>query len=177
MTRKVKVMYVSWITVHREILKLAASISRSYKPDTIIAIAKGGLIPARILADLLDVREIGFIEVKFYKRVGEAREKPYITFTAFPPLDGKRILVVDDIVDSGRTLQVVADLLSRFKYADLKFASLYAKPWSTLLPDYYGRIVEEWIVFPWEICETVKEGLSLEGVDVVEVLEYCESMK
>ncbi|ADV64540.1 phosphoribosyltransferase [Desulfurococcus mucosus] len=173
MQTKVRTRYVAWRVLHGLLRDLATRINSGYRPDIIIAVAKGGLIPARILVDLLGVEEMGLIEVKFYKGVGEAREKPYVTFTALPPIDGKKLLVVDDIADSGRTLQVVADVLSRFKYMDLRFATLYVKPWSTIMPDYYGEIVEEWIVFPWEICEATGEGVRLEGIDVEDVLNYC----
>jgi len=170
---RVRTRYITWVGLHSLLRDLAEKISSSYRPDTIVTIAKGGLIPARILGDLLGVGEIGFIEVKFYKGIGETREKPYVTFTALPQLDGKKILVVDDIVDSGRTLQVVGDILSRFKYAGLKFATIFVKPWSTVIPDYYSEVVEEWIIFPWEICEAVKEGVNLVEVDAGDVLDYC----
>lgn len=174
MHRKVKTRYISWSMLHESLKNLAEKISSEYTADTIIAIAKGGLIPARILVDLLGIDEMGFIEVKFYRGIAETREKPYVTFTALPQLDNKRIIIVDDIVDTGRTLQVVADVLSRFKYRDMKFAALYVKPWSTIMPDYYSEIVDEWIIFPWEICESIRENAELKGVDVEGILDYCK---
>lgn len=163
-----KIRFVNWMEIHRALVDLSKSIRADFSPDVMIAIAKGGLVPGRILLDILDIRDLGIVEVKFYKSIGSTIEKPYITFTAIPPLEGKRVLVVDDITDSGRTLQVIAELLSKFRYEKIKYAVLYYKPWSSFKPDYYHDMVTEWIVFPWEVCEAKREGISVEGMEEVE---------
>ncbi|MEM1628393.1 MAG: phosphoribosyltransferase [Desulfurococcaceae archaeon] len=170
----VKLRYASWREIHRAILEISNKVMTSYKPEVLITICKGGLIPARIMVDLLGLKELGYIEVKFYKAVGVRDEKPLITFSAFPPLVAKNVLIIDDVVDSGRTMQVAVEAVSMHRPRCVKTAAIFVKPWSTFMPDYYYKITNEWIVFPWEICETMREGLGLEDiVEDREILKHC----
>lgn len=171
--RPVKVRYVSWNDIQEVLNALAKHIAESYIPSVIISIAKGGLIPARILADLLNVDEMGFIEVKFYKGIGIRGEKPFIRSIALPQLRDKNVLVVDDVADSGRTIQLVVDTISVYAPKSLKSSVLYVKPWSTFTPDYYYSITDEWLVFPWEVCEAVREGVTLLDSEFVDTSRYC----
>lgn len=170
---KVKIRYISWSEIVDILAKLSLEISRRYKPDLIVAIAKGGLVPARILLDYLGVDEVGFIEVKFYKSVGVVMEKPFIKAMAIPPISDKNVLVVDDVVDSGRTMQLVINILSTHNPKSIKTASLFTKPWSTFTPDFYHSMIDEWIVFPWELCESRKEGVHPEHTEFRRYSEYC----
>jgi len=70
----VKTRYISWVDIHKALITLVNRMSSTFKPDVIIAVAKGGLIPARIVSDLMGVDEIGYIEVKFYKAIGVRSE-------------------------------------------------------------------------------------------------------
>lgn len=176
MNRKpVKVRYVSWNNIQEVLNVLARRIAESYIPNVIISIAKGGLIPARILADLLNVDEMGFIEVKFYKGIGIRGERPFVRSIALPQLRDKNVLVVDDVADSGRTIQLVVDTISVYAPKSLKSSVLYVKPWSTYIPDYYYSITDEWIVFPWEVCEAIREGVILSDNEFINTGKYCRS--
>jgi hypoxanthine phosphoribosyltransferase len=169
----VKTRFVSWSEIQQAIFTLGNRVVKSFKPDVIIAIAKGGLIPARILSDVLMMDEVGYIEVKFYKGVGVRSEKPFIKYLAIPPLKDKNVLIVDDVVDSGRTIQLVIDTLSVHAPRIMKTLVIYLKPWSTYIPDYYYEVTNEWIVFPWEICETIKEGVVLDVREFQELGGKC----
>lgn len=169
-----KYIYANWVEIHRALSLLASRLRREYNPDVIIAIAKGGLIPSRILGDLLGVKDYGYIGVKFYLSVDKRGEKPYVLFTWLPPLDNKRVLIVDDVVESGRTLSIGIDLISKYNYAAARTLALFVKPWSPIKPDYYYREVDKWVVFPWEICETLREGLDVSpGVEDPSILRSC----
>ena len=94
--------------------ELAQQIVESgWIPDLIVAIARGGLIPAGAIAYAMDVKAIGTMNVEFYSGIGETLTEPVL----LPPLmdvsamDGKRVLVVDDVADSGKTLKMVMDLI------------------------------------------------------------------
>ncbi|MEM1831100.1 MAG: phosphoribosyltransferase family protein [Desulfurococcaceae archaeon] len=170
-----KIRYITWQEVHEIIGSLANRLIRDYIPEIIIAIAKGGLIPARILSDILGVDEIGFIEVKFYKSIGVRSEKPFIKYISIPYLKDRNVLVVDDVVDSGRTIQLVVDSLAVHAPKQLRTFALYLKPWSTYIPDYYFGITDEWIVYPWETCEAKKEKVELNNQEFRELGMYCVS--
>lgn len=131
--------------------ELATSIAASdFAPEIIIAVARGGLLPAGSLSYALGLKLADAINVEFYTDVHETLADPVLLA---PMLDvdsirGRRLLVVDDVADSGRTLGLVLDLL-RDLGAEARSAVLYAKSASVTDPDYVWRRTDEWIVFPW----------------------------
>ncbi len=155
---KPELLYVTWRRLHNILIELAYRIRDSNKTyDTIYAVVKGGLIPARIMADLLDVDEIGFIGARFYKGVSTHKAKPELFLPPTTPLNNKSILVVDDVVDTGRTLQLVIEELYRYGAERVETLAIYVKPWTIVYPDYYYKVTDKWIIYPWEIAETLKE--------------------
>lgn len=121
-----------------------------FDPQIIIAVARGGLLLAGSLSYALGVKLADAINVEFYTDVHETLPDPVLLA---PLLDaesirGRRLLVVDDVADSGRTLALVLDLL-RTMGAEARSAVLYAKTSSTVDPDFVWRRTDEWIVFPW----------------------------
>lgn len=155
-------MYVSWREVVKASIHVASLVKKNgFKPDAIVAILKGGVIPARIMADLLRVGEIGFIGVKFYKKPCVHDAKPELTTPLTISVRGKRILIVDDVVETSRSMQLVIDELGRYGAGTVKTATLYVKQWSSMFPDYYYLVVDKWLVFPWEIVETTLSGVNI----------------
>jgi hypoxanthine phosphoribosyltransferase len=169
-----EVKYITWEEIHKALGVLAEKILLNGKPDVLVAIAKGGLVPGRILADFLSVDDMGFIEVKFYKTIGVRGEKPYIKLAILPPITAKNILVVDDVVDSGRTMQLVVEYLSSYKVKSTRTMTIYIKPWSSYTPDYYYEQTTKWIVFPWEICEAVREGVNVDEDVFKKLSKHCK---
>lgn len=162
---KIDLEYLTWRKLYEAVIELACRIKKeNYKPDMIVAVLKGGLIPARLLMDLLSINEIGFIGVKFYKGIVKHDVKPELTLPPIPSVNNKKILVVDDVVETGRTIQLVIDELFRYGAREVKTLTLYVKKWSPILPDYYYKVSDKWIVFPWEIVETVKNNVDLGSI-------------
>ncbi len=130
---------------------LARSIVDSgFRPEIVIAVARGGLLLAGGLTYALGVKLTDAINVEFYTDVHATLPDPVLLA---PMLDtnaiaGKQLLVVDDVADSGRTLGLVIKLLRGFG-ADVRSAVLYAKPSTVVDPDYVWRRTDQWIVFPW----------------------------
>ncbi|MCQ9387474.1 phosphoribosyltransferase [Brevibacterium sp. 50QC2O2] len=149
---------LTWETFGTGSRELAQQIVDSgYTPDIIIAVARGGLLPAGALSYNLGVKLSDAINVEFYTDVHETLPDPVLLA---PLLDtesiaGKKLLVVDDVADSGRTLALVLDLL-RSHGADVKSAVIYAKSASVVLPDYVWKRTDEWIVFPWSALPPVE---------------------
>jgi hypoxanthine phosphoribosyltransferase len=147
--------YVPWRTVHLAVASIAEKIMKEYpEVDLIYSIVKGGLVPSRLLADILGIGDMGFIGVRFYKDIGARKAKPELYLPPTRSVRDRNVLVVDDVADSGRTLQLVLDELIRYGASNVKSAILYVKPWSMVMPDYYYTITENWVVFPWEIAES-----------------------
>lgn len=150
-------------TAERE---LSAQIVRSgWRPDIIIAIARGGLIPAGAIGYAIGIKAMGAMNVEFYTGVDQTLEEPVI----LPPLmdasalPGKKVLVVDDVADSGKTLRTVMEMLTsqgldvggQVVRVDARSAVIYRKPRSVFEPDYCWRVTDKWINFPWSVLPVI----------------------
>lgn len=150
-------MVPGWDDVYDGCLQLADKIKKSgFKPEVIVGVARGGWIPARILSDLLCNTYVASMRVEFYKDVAETAKRPVISQQVSASVVGKRVLVVDDVADTGESLTAVRrDLLAR-KALEVKIATLHYKPKSILRPDFYVSETSAWIVYPHEQYEFVR---------------------
>ena len=156
MAETLKLLIPSWDELYALLTELTRSIRAEYRPEVIIGVARGGYIPARIAADLLDVPTIGTIGVAFYEDVGRRMRSPVITQPLNVSVENKRVLVIDDIVDTGESLVLVATEM-RGRVEELRTATIFRKPWARFTPDYSGQETEAWVVFPWELRETIRK--------------------
>jgi uncharacterized protein len=121
-----------------------------YRPDVILSIARGGLLVGGALSYALDVKSCYLVNIEFYTGIDERREEPIV----LPPrLDlaeaqDARVLVVDDVADTGHTLARVAELLHE-RVAESRTAVLYEKPRSLIRCEYVWQRTDAWIEFPW----------------------------
>jgi uncharacterized protein len=139
------------------LLSLAKQVKGSgYRPEVIVGVSRGGWPPARIMSDLLENSNLANMKVEFYKDIGVRSDRPRITQPVTSQVTGKRVLVVDDVADSGRSLKVVASHLRRKGAKELKVSTIYYKPHSIFRPDFYARTTRKWIIFPWERLEAVR---------------------
>ena len=142
---------LSWDQFGEASRELARAIVRDgFEPDVVVAIARGGLLPAGAIAYALGVKNCGALNVEFYTGIGTVLDAPEL----LPPeldmeyLGGRRVLLVDDVADSGRTLALAVRLLKE-RGADVRSATIYTKPGSLQMPDYSWRETDLWIDFPW----------------------------
>lgn len=129
-----------------------------FKPDIIVGISRGGLVPARILSDMLDVKQVQVLGIRFYKRIGEREESPELTQDITMDIEGRKVLIVDDVADSGRSLAFAKEHLKGA--AEIRTAALHHKPHSIIRPDYFVETTSAWIVYPWEVHEVERELTS-----------------
>jgi len=172
---------LGWAEFGEAARELAREVVRSgWMPDLVVAVARGGLVPAGAVAYALGTKAMGTLNVEFYTGVAETLPEPVV----LPPLmdtsdlPGRKVLVVDDVADSGKTLALVMDLIrSKGLPADLdldldlddaaaeslhveaRSAVVYAKPRSVIDPDYVWRRTDRWIMFPWSSQPPVTEEL------------------
>lgn len=147
---------MNWQQVYALLIKLSNRIRESgFTPDLIVGVSRGGLVPLRVISDLLENSNVAIIRVEFYSGIGEKKGEPKITQLISVPVIDKKVLILDDVSDSGESLRLVSKELS-LEANIAKSSTLYYKPWSCFKPDYYVRETTSWIVFPWEIHETVK---------------------
>lgn len=154
----VEIEIVGWDKVEEAIEDIAGKIRESgFKPDIIIGIMRGGMVPARLIADILDVEEIAMMEIKLYQSIGVKSAQPYIKYPIVRELKGLKTLIVDDISDSGLSLQLAVQAVSLYSPSQITTATLYVKPWTRMYPDYYSKLTDKWIIFPWEKYEYKRE--------------------
>ncbi len=147
----------TWNQIYEMLIEQSEKIRKShYQPDIIVGIARGGLIPARILTDLLETPQVATIRIEFYADIAQPSIQPLLKQPLNVPVTGKKILIVDDISDSGQSLKTAKQHLTEKGAAETKIATLYTKTTTQTIPDYFEKTADRWIVFPWEIKETLR---------------------
>jgi hypoxanthine phosphoribosyltransferase len=168
----------TWDDIEISVLEVGKSILIDrFMPDVLVAIATGGLIPAKLLSDLLNINSIREVEAKFYRSVGVTDSKPVIKSAHLDGIENRNVLIVDDVSDTGETLNAVVNLVSMFSPKVVKTSTLYVKPWARTIPDYYHRKVDGWIVFPWDKWAVVRENPSLYVTNADRFKQIEEMMK
>ncbi len=165
---------VTWRDVEEGCARIAEQIrSSNVDVDIIVGIMRGGWIPARLLSDYLGVDRMGALEIKFYMGIEETAEKPVVTQPLIIDVRDKTVLVVDDVADTGKTLNVAVNFLMHYGPRRILTATLYLKPWSIHRPNYYYMETNAWIIFPWDKAETFEELVTRHGYDVDKVAEIA----
>ena len=148
----------TWNQIYDMLLCQARKIqNQPYTPDIIVAVARGGTVPARILTDLLETPQLGFIQIEFYTDINQTQDKPILKQALTTQISAKKVLLVDDIADSGRSLQLAKTHLRQQGAAEIKTATIYKKPQSAMTPDFYEKQTVNWVVFPWDTKETLRK--------------------
>ncbi|MGO8805857.1 MAG: phosphoribosyltransferase [Candidatus Bathyarchaeia archaeon] len=146
----------TWSQIYDMLLNQAAKIrSDGYVPDVIVGIARGGLVPSRILVDLLETRDFAIITIEYYIGIGQTQREPILKQCLHIQLTGKKVLLVDDVSDGGKSLQLAKKHLEDQCAKEIKIATIYCKPGTVTTPDYFEKVTSHWIVFPWEARETL----------------------
>ena len=123
---------------------------RDYEPDILLAVARGGLTLSHLMAQALDMRNLYSLNSIHYE--GELKLDTFNVFNIPDVSHAKKVLIVDDIVDSGETMQEILKLLNeKFPNVEFKLATLFYKSTAVIKPDYSVREANEWIDFFWEV--------------------------
>ncbi|TBR42848.1 xanthine phosphoribosyltransferase [Marinomonas agarivorans] len=149
---------VSWEELHRNARALAWRLLELGPWKGIIAITRGGLVPAAIVCRELDIRLIDTLCISSYQSTGaEANERGELKVLKGVEGDGEGMLLIDDLVDTGKTAQLVRDMLPK-----AHFATIFAKPAGKPLVDTFITEVSQdtWIRFPWDMEFTFSTPLA-----------------
>lgn len=175
---RIQYLSVSWDSFHTLSQKLAATILNHEKDlDEIVAIGRGGLSVGLILSDFLQL-PISSITIQSYTDIKQQGELT-ITETLGKEIRNKHILLVDDNADSGKTFLRARQYLTNFHPKKITTASIFYKPWSTFVPDYYAKRTTKWILFPHEVTEwiyTFTKKMTKEGTSKAEIQTFLESL-
>ena len=158
MNSEVEFEVPTWNQIYNMLLGLAEKIRRDrFKPDIIVGVSRGGWPPARVLSDLLDNPNLANVRAEFYLGVAETKGEPTLTQPVSVSVSRKNVLVVDEVADTGKSLKLVKEHIIEQGAVEVKIATVYYKPWSIVKPDYYEKETSRWVVFPWEIKETIRK--------------------
>ena len=146
---------LSWELFGELCRALALRVYREYDPDLVVGIATAGVIPAAVIADIL---QVDFYSMKISRR-SEGRqisEAPQLLSTAPVQAAGKRVLLVDEITTSGDTLRIALAALRDVVPAEIRTATCFCRP-GAYMPDYHSLQTDDLIVFPWD-RQIIEEG-------------------
>lgn len=125
-------------------------VDSGFEPDWIVAIARGGLLIGGAVAYALSCKNIGVVNVEFYTDIDERLEVPVMLPPALNLADlaDTKLLIVDDVADTGETLKLVVDTCAPV-VEEIRSLVIYEKPRSIISADYVWRHTDQWINFPW----------------------------
>ncbi|MFZ1316283.1 phosphoribosyltransferase, partial [Methanothrix sp.] len=183
--------------------RLAYEIKRSgFRPDLIVAIGRGGYVPARVVSDFLLFSLLASIKIEHWDTAACERPQASVRFPLAVDVQSQKVLIIDDVTDTGKTLRTAVDYMKELGAAEVRTGVLQHKTVSPFVPDYYAEKVAEWrwIIYPWaahedlvglaerilseedlstgEIGERLKGryGLILEESTLLEVVEELVAM-
>ncbi|MGQ4912326.1 MAG: phosphoribosyltransferase [Candidatus Thorarchaeota archaeon] len=159
--------------IHNYAYQTAIKIRKSgWRPDVIVGIARGGWVHARIQCDLLGVKELYSVKIDHWGVTATKDGKARLTCPLVGDVKGKRVLVVDDITDTGESLTMAVEHIKEHNPAEVKSATLMHIAGSKFTPDYFGVEVSwAWEIWPWNFYEDMTSLISkiFEGEKVTEM--------
>lgn len=132
-----------------------------YQPDTVIAVARGGFMPARFVCDFLGLSRLMTVKVQHYAAGAHAGAEARVTVPLGSAIEGEHVLVVDDVNDSGKTLQALRPYLDDLGPASVRTAVLHEKHVTACPADFVAESIKQWrwILYPWAVVEDVGQFL------------------
>jgi len=149
---------VPWRRVASLTRRLAQHIAAAgFVPDVIVAIARGGYVPARLLADYLDVMDLVSLRIEHYTAGARKRRRARVVQPLNIALAGRRVLIVDDVADTGDTFVLARAHVAARRPAAVLTAALHYKSGSVFEPDFYAERLTSWrwINYPWARIEDI----------------------
>ena len=157
-----KLLHNSWDEVVSLVTRITGQIKEcNFDPDIVIAMSRGGFSPARILCDHLNIKRLASIQIEYYTGIGTTKKTPRVIFPLNADVEGLNVLIVDDVADTGHSLRLAIEQIQKNHPKTMKTATIHTKPWSSLKPDFCALEVNEWIVYPWEVVESLNSVIRM----------------
>ena len=147
---------VAWEEAARLSRLLSHAIRASgYRPDLVVAIGRGGFVPARVVCDQLLLQMLTSMKIEHWGIAAEKKEKTVVRFPLSVDVKDLKVLIIDDITDTGETLQVAVEYVEGGGPAEIRTGVLQHKFTSAFSPDYYAEYMDEWrwVIYPWALHE------------------------
>jgi hypoxanthine phosphoribosyltransferase len=165
---------LDWDDIYSYAYQTSLKIKKSgWQPDAVVGIARGGWVHARIQCDLLGVKDLFSVKVDHWGVTATKDGKAKLSVPLVGKVEDKKVLVVDDITDTGQSLTMAVDhIKEKGNPADVKTAALMHIDGSKFIPDYYGvEITWAWEIWPWNFYEDISSLIAkiFEGEDAKEM--------
>jgi len=166
----------SWDELYGYIKEIAKKIKKdNYRPDIVIALSRGGFVPARVICDLMIIKDLVSIKVDHWGVTASKDGKAHLRYPIDVDLTGKKVLIVDDITDSGESMIVAKEFVQKLNPKEIKTVAIFHIKHSKFIPDYYGKEIDwVWVMWPWNYIEDMcnilpkvlneKKGRSIKGI-------------
>lgn len=148
---------LTWSDVESSCKRISEKIiGKGLGDRLLVGISRGGLVPLRLISDHLYSRKVSTLGIRFYEELGVHNEVPEVFLPVQGDVAGKDIVLVDDISDTGESLLTAKDHLYDKGAKDIVVSAICFKPHTALIPDIYDFRADNWVIFPWEVQETMK---------------------
>ena len=148
---------VKWTEIEKWCEEINMKMSVSFQPDVIIGMSRGGLVPARIVADMNLIKDLFAVKTEHWGLTATVDGEAVMKYGLNVSVEGRNVLVVDDITDTGQSMKLAYDYAMTLKAKSVKTATMLHIAHSKFIPDFYGEEVSEdkwtWFIFPWNIYE------------------------
>ena len=167
---------VSWSDIEKWCSAIRAQVVDNFSPEVIIGLSRGGLVPSRILSDSLWIKDLLSIKTEHWGITATQSGQAVLNDPGKLNLKGKKVLIVDDITDTGQSMKLAYDFVKSQEPADIRSATMLHITRSEFVPDFYGELVDQkqwtWFIFPWNVYEdldnllmkAMKGKLNLAGI-------------
>lgn len=172
------------IITFSEVFELSHKLSRqitenSLSFDIVVGIARGGLAPARLFCDFLNIENLTSLQIRHYSSGAQQLEDAEIVDPVDVDIKGKNVLLVDDVNDSGKTLTAANDHIQKLEPAVLNTAVIHEKETTIFDADFVGEYQKEWkwLVYDWAVTEDVLEFLNNDNMLDAEEEQALEHLR
>ncbi|MCI2413261.1 MAG: phosphoribosyltransferase [Cuniculiplasma sp.] len=154
-----KAKLVTWDDIEKWCEEINKKMLKDGIPDAIIGLSRGGLVPARILSDMILMKNLYAIKTEHWGLTATVDGKADLKYGLNVSIEGKNVLVVDDITDTGQSMKLAYDYIKTLKPKSVKTSTMLHIGHSSFVPDYYAQFVTDkewtWFIFPWNVYEDI----------------------
>jgi len=171
---------ITWEEVYSLCRKLVQQLHRAnFRIDIIIAIARGGFVPGRLLSDMLGIHDLTSFKIEHYQGVYKQHEA-FVKYPLNADINGRNVLLLDDVCDSGDTFSVGVEHIRQCGTVnEIRTAALHLKTVSKFIPDFYAETVSEWRwhIYPWAVNEDLSSMIAKMQLDIPDLTLLQQQIK
>lgn len=171
---------ITWEEVYSLCRQLARQLNKAdFRTDVIVAIARGGFVPGRLLSDMLGIHDLTSFKIEHYQGAYKQHEA-YVKYPLNADINGRNVLLLDDVCDTGDTFIVGVEHIRHCgKVNEMRTAALHLKTVSKFIPDFYVETVSEWrwLIYPWAVNEDLSSMIAKMRLDNSNVMLLQQQIK